>query len=221
MAPVDFRDKSSHIPIAREGVPFILAAAFVTLVAAVLGQAFPAWLFMIVTLFIGHFFRDPQRVSNAGPLEVLSPADGKVIAIKRVERNRFLDRPCMKISIFMSVFDVHVNRIPVSGSVQGMYYQKGSYLAANRDQAGVENEQNWIWIHSASGHDVILTQVAGLIARRIVCWPVTGDQVVQGERFGLIRFGSRVDVYVPEHSDILVSMGRVVQAGETTLCRMK
>lgn len=221
MVPVDFRNKSSHIPVAPEGIPYILAAVFVTLVTAILGQSILAWLFVIVTLFIAHFFRDPQRVASADSQDLISPADGSVIAVERVEGNRFFQKPCMKISIFMSVFDVHVNRIPFSGTIEGAYYQKGRFLAANYAQASIENEQNWLWIQTDSGHDVVMTQVAGLIARRIVCWPALGDRVLRGERFGMIRFGSRMDVYVPEKSGILVCKGRHVYAGETVLCQLK
>jgi phosphatidylserine decarboxylase len=217
----DFRRKSTHIPVAREGIPFIVAGMFVTLIAAVLGCSFLAWLLAAVTLLVGHFFRDPERVSMVGDGEVISSADGKVIAIERVESARFIQKPCLKISIFMSVFDVHVNRIPVSGIVRGVYYQKGRFLAANRAGASRENEQNWLWIQTEEGTDIVLTQVAGLIARRIVCWPSTGDKVVRGERFGMIRFGSRMDLYLPEDSEILVSRGQNVYGGETALCRLK
>jgi len=217
----DFRTMQAHIPVAREGIPFILAGVFVTLVTAILGWAVLTVFLLAVTLLVGHFFRDPQRMATAGEGDIISAADGKVIDISRVETVRFLDRPALKISIFMSVFDVHVNRIPVSGTVQGICYRKGRFLAANLAEAGEKNEQNWVWIRSVSGTDVVLTQVAGLIARRIVCWPSPGDQVIQGERFGMIRFGSRMDLYVPEDCEMLVSRGQHVYAGETALCRLK
>jgi phosphatidylserine decarboxylase len=216
----DFRQKQYHVPIAREGIPFILAAMFSTLIVAVLGWGILSLLLLAVTLLIGHFFRDPERVSNAGESELVSPADGRVISVKSVPSVRFLDKPAMKISIFMSVFDVHVNRVPVSGAIEGLYYKKGRYMAANHAQASEDNEQNWLWIKSVSGLDVVITQVAGLIARRIVCWPKIGDRVVQAERFGMIRFGSRMDVYVPENSEVLVFQGKRVYAGETVLCRL-
>jgi len=216
----DFRDKLTHVPVAREGVPFILIAAFVTLITAILGYSLLTWLFLIATLLVGHFFRDPERIMNAGEGDVVSPAEGKVVSIKKVESCRFIQSPCLKISIFMSVFDVHVNRIPCSGTVRGVHYQKGCYLAANLERACVENEQNWVWIQTDLGVDIAMTQVAGLIARRIVCWPRPGDPVVQGERFGMIRFGSRMDVYVPPQSHVLVSKGDHVYGGETILCRL-
>jgi len=221
LSTVDFRQKASHIPVAREGIPFICLAVFVTLVSAILGQAALAWLFVIVTLFVGHFFRDPHRVTPGGQSDVVSPADGKVIVIERVESTRFVQRPCLKVSIFMSVLDVHVNRVPHSGAVQGVHYMKGKFLAANLGKASRENEQNWLWMQTDSGHDIVMTQVAGLIARRIVCWPTLGDRVIRGERFGMIRFGSRMDVYLPENCEILISKGDHVYGGETVLCRLR
>ena len=216
----DFRKKQAYVPIAGEGVPFILAAMFATLITAVLGWAIIALLLLVATMMIGHFFRDPERISTAGEGDVISPADGCIIAVSKVNSTRFTDKPATKISIFMSILDVHVNRIPVSGVVEGACYRKGRFMAANLAQASIENEQNWLWIKSDSGVDIIVTQVAGLVARRIVCWPETGDRVFRGERFGMIRFGSRVDLYVPENSEILVSQGMHAYAGETVICRL-
>lgn len=212
---------SKHVPLANEGLPYVLAAAFVTLLAAILGCPFITAVFLVATLLIGHFFRDPQRITTANSDEVVSPADGRIIVAERVEATRFLQKPVLKISIFMNIFNVHVNRIPFSGTIRGVWYQAGSFLPADRSRASKENEQNWIWIETDSGKDVVVTQVAGLIARRIVCWPTTGDRVIRGERFGMIRFGSRVDVYVPEESDVVVSLGDRVHGGETVLCRLK
>jgi phosphatidylserine decarboxylase len=138
-----------------------------------------------------------------------------------MEADPLARRPCLRVSIFMSVFDVHVNRVPVSGVVQEVRYRKGTFLAANLPRASRENEQNWVRILSDGGQEVVMTQVAGLIARRIVCWPRAGDRVEQGERFGMIRFGSRMDVFVPVESEVLVSMGQHVYGGETVLCRLK
>jgi len=216
----DFRKKQAHVPVAREGIPYILAAMFSTLITAVLGWAVVTLLLLAATLLIGHFFRDPERVSSAGENDIVSPADGCVISAKSVRSTRFTNKPAVKISIFMSVLDVHVNRIPISGTIEGMLYRKGRFMAANLVQASEENEQNWLWIKSDSGADIVVAQVAGLIARRIVCWPEVGDRVVQAERFGMIRFGSRVDIYVPEDSEILISEGKHVYAGETVLCRL-
>lgn len=217
---MNFRDKTFHIPFAREGIPYILYAAFATLVMATLGQFPLTVLLLIVTLLVGHFFRDPERIIAAGPDDVVSPADGKVIAVERLEEPCFTRKTCWKISIFMSVWDVHVNRIPCAGAVQGIHYQMGQFAAANRLEASRKNEQNWLWLRTHAGLDIVLTQVAGLIARRIVCWPTPGDQVECGERFGLIRFGSRVDIYVPEENRVLVAKGERVCAGGSILCRM-
>jgi phosphatidylserine decarboxylase len=217
----DFRDQSKHVPLANEGLPYVLAAAFVTLITAILGCPVLTTLFLVATLFTSHFFRDPQRVTSAAPDEVVSPADGKVIAVEKVEETRFLQKPVLKISIFMNVFNVHVNRIPFSGTVRGAWYRAGRFLPADRSRASRENEQNWLWIETETGADIVMTQVAGLIARRIVCWPTVGDRVIRGERFGMIRFGSRMDLYAPENSDVLVSLGDHVHGGETVLCRLK
>jgi len=217
----DFRKKYNHIPFAREGIPYVAAAMFTTIVMALQGWPAITLLFLVLTLLVGHFFRDPERLSMAGEREVVSPADGNVIAVRHVESAPVINRPALMISVFMSVFDVHVNRIPISGAVQGIDYRKGKFLAANFADASEKNERNSLWVKSDSGVDVVFTQVAGLIARRIVCWPGIGDRVIQGERYGMIRFGSRMDVYVPEESEILVKKGQHVYAGETVLCRLK
>lgn len=216
-----FRDKRKNIPFAREGIPFVLMFAFATLVLAVLGCASLAGLLLVLTLLVGHFFRDPERVLTADERDVVSPADGKVILIERAEGTVFSETSALKISIFMSVFDVHVNRIPISGTIRGVRYRKGRFLAAQKARASRENEQNWVWIENAAGAAVVVTQVAGLIARRIVCWPTVGDRVNQGERFGLIRFGSRLDLYVPAESELLVVRGERVYAGESIVCRLR
>lgn len=216
-----FRDKVYDIPLAREGIPYVLMAAFVTLVFAVQGWTALTLPSLAATLLISHFFRDPDRICDAGDLDVISPADGRVIAVDRVDSAPLVEGPCLRVSIFMSVFDVHVNRIPVSGVVQEVRYRKGTFLAANLPRASRENEQSCVRILADSGHQLVMTQVAGLIARRIVCWPRAGDRVMQGERFGMIRFGSRMDVFVPVASEVLVAMGQHVYGGETILCRLK
>ena len=221
MGSEDFRRRLNRIPFAPEGIPYVAGAIFVTFVSAILGYHLLTWLLVILTLLVGHFFRDPDRIISVEPADVVSPADGKVIAINKVESTRFVDKPALKISIFMSVFDVHVNRIPVSGTVRGIHYQKGRFFAANLSAASEQNEQNWLWVQTDSGVDIVITQVAGLIARRIVCLPGIGDQVFRGERFGMIRFGSRMDVYVPEDSEVMISKGDHVYGGETVLCRLK
>jgi phosphatidylserine decarboxylase len=221
LTDADFRLKQHHIPIAREGLPYILASAFATLVTAQLGYDLLAFPLLMITLLILHFFRDPIRWSNAGVNDVVSPADGRVIVVEDSVEDIFTGSRCRKISIFMSVFNVHVNRVPVSGTVKGIHYRKGSYRPAQQEKAGRDNEQNRLWIERDDGRTVVLTQVAGLIARRIVCWPALGDAVLRGERFGMIRFGSRLDVYVPGDCEVLVGKGEQVFAGESVLCRLK
>ncbi len=221
MVPVDFRRKASSIPLSPEGLPFILASAFVTLITAILGWPFLTILLLCITLLMLNFFRDPERIVTASGTEVVSPADGRIVGIDRVEEPVFTHKPCWKISIFMNVFDVHVNRAPYLGAVRGVYFRKGRFFAASNLTKSRENEQNWVWLLDDAGRSVVLTQVAGLIARRIVFWPSPGDELLRGERFGMIRFGSRVDVYVPESSEILASKGNRVFAGESVLCKMK
>ena len=216
-----FRRKANHIPVAREGIPYILAAAFTTLVWALLHHTILAWLGLMATLLIAHFFRDPQRVDSAEASTVISPADGKVIDISVMEEPCFTRERYRRVSIFMSVLDVHVNRAPCSGEVRGLCYKPGGYLAAFKREASEKNEQNWIMIETTGGVRVIVTQVAGVLARRIVCWPTVGESLARGERFGLIRFGSRVDVFVPENADVLLKVGDRVRAGESVICRMK
>lgn len=185
------------------------------------GFAALTWFFLALTFLVLHFFRDPQRIIVPDEKTVLSPADGKVIVIDGVHEAPFTGKPALKVSIFMSVFDVHVNRIPISGTVNGIQYRKGRFVPAQKPDASIRNEQNCIWIRGQGDVDLFMTQVAGLIARRIVCWPSVGDQVEQGERFGMIRFGSRMDVYLPTNCEILVTRGQHVYGGETILCRLR
>jgi phosphatidylserine decarboxylase len=188
---------------------------------ALLGWSAPAIIFLAVTALIMNFFRDPERMTTAADNEIVSPADGRIVAVERVEEPVFSRKPALKISIFMNIFDVHVNRAPCSGVVKGLFFRNGRFFAASNLTASRENEQNWVWLRDPSGRDVVLTQVAGLVARRIVCWPSIGDGLEKGERFGLIRFGSRLDVYLPVESEAAVSKGTRVFAGESVLCRLK
>lgn len=216
----DFRSLRNHIPFIPEGLPYVLTGVFLTLTTALLGWAVPAVVLAAATVLMVHFFRDPVRWSNARPGDVVSPADGRIIGVEKMVEPRFTHQPCWKISIFMNVFDVHVNRAPVGGRIADVFYQKGRFLAADKDKASLENEQNWIRFETDAGASVVVTQVAGLIARRIVFWPTVGDGLRQGERFGMIRFGSRLDVYIPPTGEVLVRKGQKVFAGETILCRI-
>ena len=209
--------KNQHTPFAREGYPFIGGAAFVTVVFAILGWGFLTVVCLALTLFTAWFFRNPERVPPAGEKRVVAPADGKVIFIGEVTEPRCGDAPVTKISIFMNVFNVHVNRTPVSGTVIDRFYNAGSFLNAALDKASLENEQCGLVVRTDGGHTVMFVQIAGLIARRIVTYPEVGDRIERGRRYGLIRFGSRVDVYLPPGSAIAVRLGEITRAGETVL----
>ncbi|MDX2494186.1 MAG: phosphatidylserine decarboxylase family protein [Desulfuromusa sp.] len=203
--------------IVREGYPFIALFGFITLVFALLGWATLTLLLLFLTLFSTYFFRNPERVIPTGEDLVIAPADGKIIFVGEVEEERYFKEKVMKISIFMSVFNVHVNRVPCDGKVVDMYYNKGSFVNASYDKASESNEQSGILLETESGSKILFVQIAGLIARRIVTYPVIGDLLQRGTRYGLIRFGSRVDIYLPKNADVAVTLGEHTVAGETVL----
>ncbi|MCK5826581.1 MAG: phosphatidylserine decarboxylase family protein [Desulfuromusa sp.] len=203
--------------IVSEGYPFIVLFGFVTLVFALLGWIFLTLLFLFLTLFSTYFFRNPERVIPAGEDLLIAPADGKVIFVGEVQENRYFKEPVTKVSIFMSVFNVHVNRVPCGGKVIDMYYNKGGFVNASYDKASESNEQSGILLERADGSKILFVQIAGLIARRIVTYPVIGDLLQCGTRYGLIRFGSRVDIYFPKTADVTVTLGERTVAGETVL----
>jgi phosphatidylserine decarboxylase len=209
--------KSRTSIIISEGFPFITAAAIITLVLFSLGFFKSASLTLFATFFIVWFFRNPERKIPEKRGAVVSPADGKVIKIEDARRDDLASGSFLKISIFMNVFNVHVNRIPYSGTVKLIRYHKGRFISANLDKASVLNEQNAIVIETDTGSKIITVQIAGLIARRIVCWINEGMLVEKGERFGLIRFGSRLDVYLPPETMVKVEIGDKVRSGETIL----
>jgi len=208
-----------HPLIAREGWPFIAAA--------VGGAAIAAWLvgfawslpFWIVALFVLQFFRDPAREIPGDAGSVLSPADGRIVAIQSAH-DPWLDRNALKISVFMNVFNVHSNRSPVDGEVRARWYNPGSFVNADLDKASTENERNALHIRTAAGQDVTCVQVAGLIARRILCYVDAGKPLARGERYGFIRFGSRVDVYLPPGARPKVTVGDKVSATATVLAEL-
>jgi phosphatidylserine decarboxylase len=204
-------------PIARAAYPLIFAAAFTTGVFALLGLIVPALIGLIIVFLICGFFRDPDRVVPANEGAVVSPADGKVIKAEVIEKNRFTNETCLKISIFMSVFNVHVNRIPHGGKVTGVDYYPGKFFSANLDKASAENEHNAVFLETEGGKSICFVQIAELIARRIICRLQTGDHVVRGQRFGMICFGSRLDVYLPETTRLNVGVGETVKAGMSIL----
>jgi phosphatidylserine decarboxylase len=207
--------------IVREGLPFIIPLGIFTLIFSILGIIWAASLFLILTCFVAWFFRNPEREFPEGEKAVISPADGEVIKIEDIVESDFLGGPAQKISVFMNVFDVHVNRMPYSGTVAGIKYNKGSFLSANLDKASQLNERNSILINTEDGKKILTVQIAGLIARRIECWIKEGMQVRKGERFGLIRFGSRLEVFLPPDAIISVRVGDRVRAGETLIGWLK
>ena len=209
--------------VAREGILFIaigIAAALGAVALAWRYATIPLWIaagiLFVLAIWVIYFFRDPERTGQRGEQFVVSPADGKIVQIIEVEEPAFVHGRALRISIFMNVFNVHVNRYPVSGKVAYVHYNAGKFLNAASDKASLENEQMSVGIESAHGR-VLVRQIAGLIARRIVNYAAVGDEAEQGERMGIIRFGSRVDVFVPPSSRVRVRLGDFPIAGVTLL----
>ena len=211
---------------AREGKPFMWIATVIAL--AVTGGAllrrstpleFAAGVFILLAVWVAYFFRDPERKGDRGPRLAIAPADGKVVQVMEVDEPAFVHGRALKISIFMNVFNVHVNRYPVSGRVTYTHYNPGKFLNAAEDKASLENEMSSVGIESGA-HRVLVRQIAGLVARRIVTYSRPGDQVEQGERFGIIRFGSRVDIYLPAGSTPRVRIGEHTVAGTTVIAEL-
>ncbi len=208
-----------HPIIAREGWPFIgisLLAAIGVSVFAGAGWAAPLWLIFI---FCVQFFRDPARPIPGDAKSVLSPADGRIVAIEPV-RDPWLNRDALKVSVFMNVFNVHSNRSPVDGIVKQRWYHPGKFINADLDKASTENERNALWLHTSTGQDVTCVQVAGLIARRILCYVEADTPLARGQRYGFIRFGSRVDLYLPPGTQVKVVIGDKVRASSTILAEL-
>jgi phosphatidylserine decarboxylase len=207
--------------IAREGYPWILAAAILSVIAFSLGwNGMGGVLALFVVAFAG-FFRDPERTPPAGEGLVLAPADGKVVAIVRDgEEGKDAEGGSTRISIFLSLLDVHVNRSPIKGSVEKVQYQAGKFHAAYRAEASQDNEQNAVRLVDSTGKSLNIVQIAGLLARRIICYVKEGETLERGQRFGLIMFGSRVDLFLPPGSSVEVAEGQRVRAGETIIGRL-
>jgi phosphatidylserine decarboxylase len=204
-------------PIARAGYPFIFGAAFTTLVLALLGLTSLTILGLVLTFSLCGFFRDPDRLIPDREGAVVSPADGKIISVDAVANGYCDDGECLKVSIFMSVFNVHVNRIPFKGRVKEINYYPGKFLAANLEKTSLQNERNAVLLETENGRQMCVVQVAGLIARRIICHIKPGDHVLRGQRFGLICMGSRLDVYLPRAVKLKVAVGDKVTAGTSVL----
>ena len=208
-----------HPIIAREGWLFLAISAVVALLLT-LGQLWiPAALAWLVALFILQFFRDPARAVPTQANAVLSPADGRIVKVER-SRDPYLDREALKISVFMNVFNVHSNRSPVDGTVVDAWYHAGRFVNAALDKASLENERNALHLRTPGGDDVTCVQIAGLIARRILCYVKPGDVLARGQRYGFIRFGSRVDVYLTPAATPRVAVGDTVYATTTIVAEL-
>lgn len=204
-----------HPIIAKEGWPYLT----LSLVAALIATYYIGWWSLplwVAALFVLQFFRDPPRDVPQAPDIVTSPADGRVVVVE-ASRDPYLDREALKISVFMNVFNAHSNRSPANGVVQKIWYHAGTFLNAALAKASLENERNAIWLKTSDGIDVTVVQVAGLVARRILCYVKEGDRLAAGDRYGFIRFGSRLDVFLPLTAKARVSLGDKVYAGSTIL----
>ena len=208
-----------HPIIAREGWPFLAIGVVVSAVAAFFigWWSLPLWL---ATLFVLQFFRDPARSVPEEPRAVVSPADGRIVEVSKA-RDPWLQRDAIKISVFMNVFNVHSNRSPVDGVVKERWYFPGAFVNAALDKASLENERNALWLHTQDGQDVTCVQVAGLIARRILCYVGSGAELQRGQRFGFIRFGSRVDLYLPPDAVPRAAVGDKVYAARSIVARIQ
>jgi len=204
-----------HPMIAREGWLFLAIGIVLSIAVSVLAGwwSLPFWL---ATLFVLQFFRDPPREVPDDPRAVVSPADGRIVEVSKA-KDPWLQRDALKMSVFMNVFNVHSNRSPVDGTVKERWYFPGAFVNAAIDKASLENERNALWLRTREGQDVTCVQVAGLIARRILCYVGAGAELVRGQRFGFIRFGSRVDVYLPPDAEPKAAIGDKVYAAETVL----
>ncbi len=209
--------RKEKIPIAAEGAPFIGIFALLSLVAGGLELPFFSLLGLVCTGFCLYFFRDPERIRPEEKDAVVAPADGRVILVEKSSDERFVESESLKISIFMNIFNVHVNRIPFPGTVRSVRFSPGRFYSADTREAALENEWCSLVIDTDRQYSYTVVQVAGLVARRIVCYAEPGDHVGSGQRFGIIRFGSRLDVYLPADARILVEKGQKVRAGETVL----
>jgi phosphatidylserine decarboxylase len=206
-----------ELPIAKEGYSFIIPMAMATFLFGLIGWVYLAGVFCGITLLILYFFRNPTRTPPLSEGAILSPADGKVLEVASHLEDRYLHRETVKISVFMSLLDVHVNRSPITGRVMKMAYHPGKFFPANTDKSSLLNEQNALVLCSRDGFEILFIQIAGIIARRIVCYAQKGNLLKRGQVFGMIRFGSRVDIFLPPSVDVLVRIGDHVRAGETIL----
>jgi len=209
------RRRSTPVRMVKEGYFFGLPLLALGGLGFLLHWYFTAAVLVFLALFVFSFFRDPDRVIPAEPEAIVSPADGRVVVVTDEEN---AGRPGQRVSIFLAIWNVHVNRAPASGTIAKMDYRPGKFLAAMRERASFENEQNVFTLATESG-EMVFKQIAGLIARRVVSWKKAGEQVMRGERIGLVRFGSRVDVWLPKGAEILVRVGENVKGGASVIAR--
>jgi phosphatidylserine decarboxylase len=208
------------IGLSLEGLPFVFLTAVAPLTFAILDCWFMATLLLVVLFLVLNFFRDPERVVPQEPGVAVSPADGKVIKVQTM-RDPLTGEDRTAVCVFMNVFNVHVNRMPVAGRIARISYFGGKFINASFDKASEDNERNAVLVEDAEGKTWTMVQIAGLIARRIICWAEEGDSLARGQRFGLIKFGSRVDLYLPSDYESTVRIGEKVFAGQTVLARKK
>lgn len=209
--------KIDKFPLALSGLSYVLATVALAWVASALRVWWMAWPLWLLAVWMAWFFRDPARVSQAGPEAVIAPADGKIVAVQEVACPELPAGRARLVSIFMNIFDVHVNRLPVGGRVLSVAHQAGDFDPANQPQVSRGNERQEVVLQAERGYIMMMVQVAGLVARRIECRLTPNQIVPRGERFGIIRLGSRVDVYLPLEAQVLVSLGQRVKAGETVI----
>jgi len=209
--------KQNQWPIAKEGLPFLIPVVLLTVILGIIGWRFWMSLGVLFSLFLAYFFRNPKRKIPDLQNVILSPADGRIVHVGECEEDRFLKEKTLKVSIFMSLFDVHLNRTPVSGKVVERNYLPGRFHVASVEKSSFLNEQNAMVVESEDRFKILLVQIAGFVARRIVCYAKAGDSVRKGEIFGLIRFGSRVDLYLPTVVKPIVRVGQHVKGGESII----
>lgn len=208
-----------HLPIVPDGWAYIGVMGIVCLLTYFWRPWFTI-IPLILLIFIAFFFRNPERTVPAAPGLIVSPADGVVINVDRVYEGDYLETEVQRVSIFLSIFNVHINRAPMDGKIEYLSYRRGKFLPAWKSEVSDENEQNRIGLNNG-GCKVMVNQIAGLVARRVVCWPKTGDELKRGERFGLIKFGSCTELYLPLEVELTVNEGDRVKGGETVIGRVK
>ncbi len=215
-----YRQEPKQLIVAREGFPFIGIGIVATLLLWSVGWGIGSVLMLGLTAFVVFFFRNPERAVPQESGAIIAPADGRVLSVERNVRAPHTDVSSTKISIFMSVFNVHMNRFPVSAKVKRIIYHAGRFFVASLDKACEHNERNVLILEDDAGREMVMVQIAGLVARRIVCYCQEGDRRLRGDRYGLIRFGSRVDLYLPPETAVSVNSGDRVRGGATILGTM-